>query len=87
VAKEMVIHTATPGWSLAVYARTTRPNPDTFDTGSSGWVALTTLPSVAATQRVVLNTAGKRYRYYLVWITKLPPNNNLVTINEITLYK
>ncbi|HLJ01845.1 MAG TPA: protein kinase [Solirubrobacteraceae bacterium] len=87
VAREMVIHTVTPGWSLVVYGRKSTPNPDTFDAGSSGWVRLTSLPSVLSTQRLAINTGGVRYRYYLVWITKLPPGRNLVTINEITLYK
>ena len=27
------------------------------------------------------------YRYYLVWITSLPPRNNYVAINEIALYQ
>jgi serine/threonine-protein kinase len=87
VARAMIVHTTTPGWSLTVYARNSKPNPDTFDSGPNGWVAITSLPSVAAAQRLTLNTNGKRYRYYLVWITKLPPNHNLVTISEVTLYK
>jgi hypothetical protein len=38
-------------------------------------------------QRITLNTAGKSYRYYLVWITALPPGNNYAAINEIALYR
>jgi hypothetical protein len=36
-------------------------------------------------QRFNLNTEGKRYRYYLVWITALPPGADLVEIGEIGL--
>ena len=36
------------------------------------------IPSAKASQRVDLDTAGNRFRYYLVWITKLPPGANQV---------
>jgi hypothetical protein len=38
-----------------------------------------------AKQRFNLDTGGKRYRYYLVWITALPPGADLVEIGEIGL--
>ena len=34
-----------------------------------------------------LDTAGNRFRYYLVWITKLPPGADHVQISEIRLFK
>ena len=37
--------------------------------------------------RVKLDTGGKRYRYYLVWITKLPPQGSSVSIAEIRLFR
>ena len=30
---------------------------------------------------------GKRYRYYLVWITKLPPGQERVEISEVSLFR
>ena len=36
--------------------------------------------------RVDLDTAGTKYRYYLVWITTLPPGQEKVKIAEIALY-
>ncbi len=36
-------------------------------------------------QRFTLNTDGRRYRYYLVWITALPPDASQVEIREIVL--
>ena len=38
-------------------------------------------------QRFALRTGGKRYRYYLVWITKLPPGKSSVQIAEIRLFR
>jgi hypothetical protein len=43
------------------------------------------VPSVKATQTIRLRTGGKRYQYYLVWITALN-NRSSVAINEISLY-
>ena len=38
-------------------------------------------------QRFTLRTDGKRYRYYLVWITKLPPGQERVEISEVSLFR
>jgi serine/threonine protein kinase len=84
-AGSMVIDTDTPGYKVTIYARSSKPNPDTFDTGRGGWVAVGNAPAVRATQTITLHTAGVRYRYYLVWITSLG-NNGHVDINEIALY-
>ncbi len=48
---------------------------------------LGTKAGAKATQRVDLDTAGNRFRYYLVWITKLPPGKDQVAISEIRLFK
>ena len=45
------------------------------------------LGSTRSSQRVDLDTAGNRFRYYLVWITKLPPGADQVQISEIRLFK
>ena len=37
-------------------------------------------------QRFRLDTNGRRYRYYLVWITKLAPGQTRVSISEIKLF-
>ncbi|MEA2176910.1 MAG: hypothetical protein QOG77_207, partial [Solirubrobacteraceae bacterium] len=40
-----------------------------------------------ARTRVPLDPEGKRYRYYLVWITKLPEGERAVEIGEIRLFR
>ena len=81
----MVIDTDTPGYKVTIYARTSPPNPNTFDGGPGGWVSVGGAPSVRATQLIKLHTAGVRYRYYLVWITSLGDHSS-ADVNEIALY-
>ena len=38
-------------------------------------------------QRFPLDTQGRSYRYYLVWITALPEDAQRVEIGEIALFK
>jgi serine/threonine-protein kinase len=38
-------------------------------------------------QRFTLRTNGKAYRYYLVWITKLPPAAERVEISDVSLFR
>jgi hypothetical protein len=84
-ARSMVIDTATPGYEVQIYARSTAPDPAAFDTGPSGWVRVGGALFVHATQTLRLRTAGVRYRYYLVWITNLGSHTQ-VAINEVALY-
>ncbi|HEY6523178.1 MAG TPA: serine/threonine protein kinase, partial [Solirubrobacteraceae bacterium] len=84
-AGSMIIDTDTPGYKVTIYARSSRPNPASFDAGPGGWVAVGNAPDVHSTQTITLHTGGVRYRYYLVWITSLGSNGH-VDINEIALY-
>lgn len=84
-ARSLVLDTATPGYSVVIYGRLAHPNPDVFDPGPHGWVRLGAAPSVSRKQDIHLDTAGVRYRYYLVWITSLGHQQS-VAINEVALY-
>ena len=44
-------------------------------------------PAWSKTQPIPLNTPKTGYRYYLVWITALPPGKIIAYLNEIALYK
>jgi eukaryotic-like serine/threonine-protein kinase len=82
-ARAMQILTPTKGWAGKVYVAEKGQVPPTID----GWQELATIASAKASQRVDLDTAGNRFRYYLVWITKLPPGADKVEISEIRLFK
>jgi eukaryotic-like serine/threonine-protein kinase len=83
-ARAMQVLTPTKGWTGAVYGAKAGPVPSTIN----GWgTRIGVIPSAKASQRVDLDTAGNRFRYYLVWITKLPPGADQVQISEIRLFK
>ena len=86
-AHEIVVYTQTPGWTGQIWASNTLPDPDVFNSGPGGWVKLAQLPSVSNPEKIPVSTGGTGYRYYLVWITGLPPNTNYAAINEIALYQ
>jgi serine/threonine-protein kinase len=81
-ARALEITTPTPGWSGKVYvAKTSAPK------SLSGWQDLGTITASKRRTRVALDTAGQRFRYYLVWITKLPPAQDHVELSEIVLFR
>jgi serine/threonine-protein kinase len=81
-AREIVLYTQNPGWSVQIWARNSPPDPNAF----SGWVQLAQVADVRARQNIPLKSSGVRYRYYLVWITQLPPRRQSVYLNEVALY-
>jgi hypothetical protein len=44
------------------------------------------VPSVQHRQPIRLSAPKSGYRYYLVWITSLPPGKLLAAINEVAIY-
>jgi eukaryotic-like serine/threonine-protein kinase len=84
-ARSIVVDTATPGYNVVIYGRTTQPRADVFDVGRNGWSKVGAANKIRSTQTIPLTTHGIKYRYYLVWITSLGPHNQ-VAINEIALY-
>jgi serine/threonine protein kinase len=84
-AGSMVIDTDTPGYAVTIYARGSRPDPNRFDAGPSGWVKVGAVPNVHRHQAIKLSTGTTSYRYYLVWITSLGGHSH-VDVSEIALY-
>ena len=82
-ASELVLHTATHGFTAEIYATASTPDPNDF--GASHWVSVSKSVVVTRRERFRLGTGGRSYRYYLVWITKLPQDSNHASINEIEL--
>jgi serine/threonine protein kinase len=82
-ARAMELRTPTAGWSGAVYAAPSGPPRD----GLTGWTKVATLRDVKRSQQVHLDTAGRRFRYYLVWIEQLPPNGTKVEISDLALLR
>ena len=59
------------------------PGPVPADVG--GWKKVGGGTVTGPRQRFHLSTDGTAYRYYLVWITKLPANAKRVQIAEVGL--
>jgi len=81
--RQIILKTPTPGWSGAIYAAESGP-PGTID---GGWRKLADLNDVQTRQMVKLDTGGKRYPFYLVWITQLPPGKSKVEISDLALFR
>ena len=77
-ARELALVTATPGYEAAVYAANS-PAGDIKD-----WTKVSGSTKVDQDERIALDTAGRQFRYYLVWITGLPPGGK-ADIRELSL--
>ena len=78
-ARQLDVYSSTPGWRAEIYGANSVP------TGISGWGSALASGDVSqAKQRFQLDTAGKSFRYYLVWIVKLPPAGQ-VAVDEVKL--
>jgi len=85
-AKSLVLDTSTPGYNVQIYGSTSAPDPYVFNKGAGGWTLLAQVASVKRKQPITLSTPKTGYRYYLVWITSLPPGRLLAAINEVAIY-
>ena len=88
-AVRMDIRTPTPGWSGDVFVAEDRvpeatPGADALPTG---WKNVGHIGRATRRTSVDLDTAGNSYRYYLVWITELPADEERAQIAEIDLFR
>ena len=72
--------TATPNFKARVYASETVP------ANISGWAPVSPVQNVQEDHTFRLRTRGRKFRYYLLWITELPPQNE-AQIQELSLLK
>ena len=90
-AKQIEIQTPTPGFAAQIYVANhidlSLPYGDSTPLTARGWHGpVGEEPNVRNGAHIQLNLAGARYRYYLVWITKLPAGMQLASISELTLF-
>jgi serine/threonine-protein kinase len=82
-ARAMDVVSPTRGWRGAIYAAPNGPPPAQL----GGFHKLAPISQSRTRTRVRIDPTGRRYRYYLVWITKLPPQQQAVKIAEIRLFR
>ena len=90
--KAIGIETSTPGFAAQIYVANklnlSLPYGDSTTLSARGWQGPVGASSyVHGNERIPLTLAGVSYRYYLVWMTTLPPNSQSTTISGITLFK
>ncbi len=84
-AKRLTIRTPTPGFEASVWVAE-EGLPKTAP--PEGWTRVSSAAvQVGEREPIDLDTAGNTYRRYLVWITKLPPEEESAKISEILLFK
>src|SRR3954447_22226327 len=81
-ARQLTLISSTPGYQARIYASNTLPD----DISSKDWSAVSGQTKVMQDERIQLDTAGRPFRYYLVWINGLPPANK-ADIRELALFR
>ncbi|MEJ7891662.1 MAG: protein kinase [Solirubrobacteraceae bacterium] len=80
----MRIQTAKTGWEATIYGAPAGDPPQSIE---GGWTKLGGGTLDDKKQDFALDTASQRFRYYLVWITRLPPETENVEIAEVSLFE
>ena len=90
--KAIEIETPTPGFAAQVYVADkidlSLPDGNSTPLTERGWQGpVGASGNVRNRERIALDVSGRRYRYYLLWLTTLPPQMQSATIAELTLFK
>jgi eukaryotic-like serine/threonine-protein kinase len=92
LARSLEIQTPTPGFAVQIYVADHIDLQLSYGSsatlGERGWQG----PVGASTdvrngERIPLVLGGRPHRYYLVWLTTLPPGMESATLSELTLFK
>jgi serine/threonine-protein kinase len=92
LGKAIEIQTPTPGFAVQIYVADQPPASlaygDSTPLAARGWQGpVGQSGSVRSGGRIQLGLAGRPFRYYLIWITTLPPNKDSASIGELTLFR
>jgi hypothetical protein len=79
-ARQLDVITSMPGWEAEIFAAEAVPK------GIEGWTRVSGRRPFEGQTDVRLDTGGRRFRYYLVWIVSLPPGRR-ASIDEMTLLR
>jgi hypothetical protein len=90
--KQIEIQTPTPGFAVQIYVANhidlSLPYGNSTPLTARGWQGpVGEDTDVHDSAHIQLNLSGARYRYYLVWITKLPGGMEFASLAELTLFR
>ena len=80
---DILILTSTPGWNAQFYASDSTPSPTAWP---GNWVQVGSANDIHNNQTIALDAGRVPHRYWLAWITKLPPGQDHVGL-KLALYK
>ena len=86
-ATKMEIDTPKPGWQVEIHVAPEGDAPNGAPGKAGEWQKVGGGTVKRKRQRFTLRTGGKPYRYYLIWITKLPPGQERVEISDVSLFR
>lgn len=85
------LRTPTPGFTIAVYGSNGFTGPEPYGQSTSltqrGWTLLSTPVSAHRRMRITLHPNARPYRFYLLWIEKLPKDRESAEIAQVTLLR
>jgi hypothetical protein len=92
VGKAIEFETPTPGFGAQIFVADQidllLPYGDSTPLASRGWRGpIGESRYVHNGERISFNLGGRPSRYYLIWITTLPPGREMAAISELTLFK
>ena len=78
--RALEIETPTPGFTATIYGASSGPPEELAD-----WTRLSAPVEVGSTERIELDAADQRFRFYLVWITEFGEGDERARISELRL--
>jgi eukaryotic-like serine/threonine-protein kinase len=92
LAKAIEIETSTPGFAVQIYAADhvdlELPYGSSAPLSARGWSGpVGSSTHVGGDDRIALALHHHAYRYFLVWLTTLPPGMESATLQELTLFR
>jgi serine/threonine-protein kinase len=84
VARQLTVMTDTPGFTAEVYGASGDTAPATVP---GTWIQLAPPMTIQSPAHIALDSGHGKLRFFLLWITHLPPNTDFAHINELSLYR
>ena len=71
-ARGLDLETTTPGFDITIYGAEDATAPTSID---SGWTEIASEDAVERKGRIDLDSAGRDFSHYLIWITAIPKDD------------
>ncbi len=91
-ARAVEVQTPTPGFPMQVYVANhinlDYPYGSSVSLGERGWQGpVASTSHLGSGERIPIKLGAASYRYYLLWLTGLPPGRQSASISEVSLFR